>query len=166
MADLLPTERLQPSLLDRLTDDSPEKNVESRDQRVFSTERLRSSVLRDLAWLLNTSNLSQSEDLTQYPEVARSVVNYGIPELAGACVSKFDLERLEAHIHQAVLDFEPRILADSVRVVAKLDDTEYSHNALRFEIHGDLWNQPLPLKLYVSTLLDLESGNVVVEEIN
>ena len=37
MAELTPKERLQPSLLDRLTDDEPEQQQESRDKRVLST---------------------------------------------------------------------------------------------------------------------------------
>jgi type VI secretion system protein ImpF len=36
MADLAPAERLQPSLLDRLTDDEPDKRVEGRDRSVIS----------------------------------------------------------------------------------------------------------------------------------
>ena len=57
MADLTPQERLQPSLLDRLTDSAPDTKRESRDRRVLSMRRLRSAVLRDLAWLLNTGHL-------------------------------------------------------------------------------------------------------------
>ena len=54
---LIPQERLQPSLLDRLIDDEPEKTVEAPDQRVLSKARLRQAVLRDLAWLFNTTRL-------------------------------------------------------------------------------------------------------------
>ena len=44
MAELTSKERLQPSLLDRLTDDEPDKTQESRDQRVLSANRLRECV--------------------------------------------------------------------------------------------------------------------------
>ena len=33
MAELTPRERLQPALLDRLTDNEPHRNVEAREQR-------------------------------------------------------------------------------------------------------------------------------------
>ena len=110
MAELTVKERLQPSLLDRLTDDEPEKNVESRDRRVISLERLRDCVLRDLGWLLNTGRLSQVQDLDAYPEVARSVVNYGSIDLSGRHLSSTDLAELESAVKQAILEFEPRIL--------------------------------------------------------
>jgi type VI secretion system protein ImpF len=63
MPELSHKERLQPSLLDRLTDDEPEVRVESRDKRVLSQEKLRASVLRDLTWLFNTTQLSALIDL-------------------------------------------------------------------------------------------------------
>lgn len=164
MAELTSQERLQPSLLDRLTDDCRDQSQESRDQRVFSVERLRSSVLRDLGWLLNSTNLAQVQELDEYPFVVKSVVNYGVPDLAGLTISNADLDQLERNIRQAILDFEPRLIADQVRVRAVLNEGEQSHNTLRFQIEADMWSQPLPLQLYVSTLLDLESGQVIVAD--
>ena len=63
MAELLQSERLQPSLLDRLTDEEPLANNESREQRVLSSRQLRLSVLRDLRWLLNTTGIDNMVDL-------------------------------------------------------------------------------------------------------
>ena len=70
MAELLSQERLQPSLLDRLTDDEPLQHQESRERRVLSITKLREVVLRDLAWLLNTSRLGDPASLADYPFVA------------------------------------------------------------------------------------------------
>ena len=50
------SERLQPSLLDRLTDDDATNAAESREARVIDIRRLRDIVQRDLSWLLNTNN--------------------------------------------------------------------------------------------------------------
>lgn len=44
MADLTPKERLQPSLLDRLTDDEPDKQHEAREQRVMNIRDRKSVV--------------------------------------------------------------------------------------------------------------------------
>lgn len=40
--------------------------------------------------------------------------------------------------------FEPRILKGSLKVRAQLDGNDMSHNALSFEIEGDLWAEPVP----------------------
>ena len=162
MAELTPKERLQPSLLDRLIDDAPEKTQESREQRVFSLSRLRDAAMRDLAWLLNTTNLAAGQDLSAYPEVADSVVNYGIPDLSGMTVSGTDVAALERALRQAIADFEPRILRHTLSVRLDLNEGQMSHNAMTFLIEGELWAQPVPLRLYLKTEIDLDIGDVKV----
>lgn len=164
MPELTQQERLQPSLLDRLTDDEPDKRQESREQRVLSLRRLREGVRRDLAWLLNTGHLASTEDLSAFPEVSHSVLNYGIPDLAGATSSSADVGALERMIRQALWDFEPRILRNTVKVRAAIDSEQMSHNALTFVIEGELWAQPVPLHLLLKSEIDLESGAVQVTE--
>ena len=162
MAELTQKERLQPSLLDRLTDDAPDKTQESREQRVLSLSRLRQGVLRDMGWLLNTGRLASVENLDDYPLVAGSVINYGIPDLAGTTLSSADVQEIERCVRQAIWDFEPRILRDSVKVTVTASDDRMNHNAMTFDIEGDLWAQPLPLRLYLRTELDLETGNMEI----
>src|SRR3954447_20554465 len=116
MAELTPKERLQPSLLDRLTDDEPDKRQESRDKRILSPARLRESVRRDLTWLFNTVNLAATEDLEPYPEVQRSCLNFGLPDLTGQTASTVDKPALERLLRRAVWDFEPRLTRNSVKV--------------------------------------------------
>lgn len=164
MADLTPQERLQPSLLDRLADDEPGVTQESRDRRVLSVQRLREVVLRDLTWLLNAVNLTAVNDLEDYPAVERSVLNYGLPDMAGHTVSGVDLMELEQLLRRAIIEFEPRILRDTLSVKLLFNESEMNHNAMTFEIQGDLWAQPVPLHMYLRTELDLEIGTVKVSE--
>lgn len=164
MAELLPKERLQPSLLDRLTDDEPGQSDESREKRVLSLARLRQSVLRDLGWLLNATALEAVQDLRNYPETARSVLNYGMSSLAGAAASGIDTLALERRLRQAITDFEPRILSRSLKVRIMSAKDQMNLNALTFLIEGDLWSQPLPTHLYIRSVLDLETGHVDVAE--
>jgi type VI secretion system protein ImpF len=146
--------------LDRLTDDDPTNPKESADKRVLSLTQLKASVLRDLAWLLNTTSLLDA-DATLHTPAGTSVVNFGLPALAGNSASNVDLSALEALIQQAIATFEPRILRHTLRVRARAT-AEMNHNALSFEIEGDLWAQPVPLRLMLQTDLDLETGHVRV----
>ncbi|MCG6986486.1 MAG: type VI secretion system baseplate subunit TssE [Thiocapsa sp.] len=164
MADLTPKERLQPSLLDRLTDNAPKSDKESREDRVLSPRRLKACVIRDLEWLLNTCDLASVQDLSRYPGVEDSVVNFGLPDLAGRNVSGLDVESLERSLRSAILRFEPRILPQSLLIRAVVDESSMSHNAVRFDIEGELWGQPMPQQLYLKTEMDLESGDVAVFE--
>ncbi len=162
MAELTPKERLQPSLLDRLTDEEPEKQQEAWERRVLSMRKLREIVLRDLSWLFNASNLESVEDMEDYPLVAHSVVNFGLPSLSGTSASSIDKIALERSLRQAIIDFEPRILRNSIKVRAVVSNESTNRNALGFEIEGDLWAQPVPLRVYLNAELDLESGNFAV----
>ena len=164
MADLTPQERLQPSLLDRLTDTDPESETESRERRVLSIQRLKAGVLRDLAWLLNTGYLETVEDLDDYPFVRDSVLNYGIPELAGTTVSGADPARLQKAVRDAIVKFEPRINSRTLKVTVTVDHDRMSHNSMAFGIEGQLWAQPTPMALYLKTEVDLETGDVAVSE--
>lgn len=164
MAELTVRERLQPCLLDRLTDDEPGKQQESRAQRVISLERLRAAVLRDLSWLLNTGSLAQIEDLEWYPEVARSVVNFGMRDLSGITASSLMIDDLARAIREVILFFEPRILPDSLRVQVLKEDEQMNMNAVTFVIQGMLWAQPMPLQMFMKTEVDLETGYINVRE--
>jgi len=164
MAELALRERLQPSLLDRLTDDEPDKKVEPRDRRVMSVDKLRGCVLRDVSWLLNTGQLSQTQDLSDWPEVARSVLNYGTVDLAGRSASSADIGELERNMQLALENFETRIVPGSLRLRADMDDSSMNSHTLVFTIEGAMWAQPMPLRMMLKTAVDLETGLVRVAE--
>ncbi len=164
MAELTPQERLQPSLLDRLTDKAPDIKSESRDRRVLSMRLLRQAVLRDLAWLLNTGHLETTEDLDAYPEVRDSVLNYGLPDITGTSASSADTAALERSVKDAIVKFEPRISPDSLRVRISPDETAKGRNAMVFTIEGQLWAEPTPIALYLKTEVDLETGDIAVTD--
>ncbi|MGF6807122.1 type VI secretion system protein ImpF [Paraburkholderia sp. Clong3] len=158
MAELMPQERLQPSLLDRLTDFDPAQREESREQRVITAARLREYVTRDIAWLLNCTRHWSSDELTGFAQVGNSVLNFGIPDLAGAALSGIDVELLQNRIRSALLDFEPRLIASTVQVSVEVDEARMGSRSLRFLIEADMWANPMPLSLYLRTDVDLETG--------
>ena len=164
MAELTTQDRLQPALLDRLTDDEPDQKVEAREKRVISMRRLRECVLRDLSWLLNTTPLSQTEDLADFPEAQKSVIDYGIVDLAGVMLSGVDPSELERRIKQCILDYEPRILRRTLKVRAVLGADAEHRNSIAFEIEGELWGQPVPTRLYLKSEVDLEDGRMTVQD--
>ena len=157
-------DRLQPALLDRLTDDHRQNASEADDQRVMTKQQIRQAVLRDLSWLLNA--VQPLGGLTErFPAVAESVLNYGLPPMAGQLASRIDVSLLERSIRNAIVKFEPRILADTLEVRAiEFDNVMATHNIIEFEIRGFLWAQPVPLELLLRTQLDLEVGQVEIKD--
>jgi type VI secretion system protein ImpF len=164
MAELAPRDRLQPSLLDRLTDEEPEVQVEARDRRVLNMRHLREGVLRDLAWLLNTTNLFSVTERSRLPHLANSVINYGMPDMSGASLAGMNTGDLERAIRQAIWDFEPRLIRSSVTVRA-LPQAD-SITKIMFEIEADMWAQPYPERLYLKTELDLDKAHISLADSN
>jgi type VI secretion system protein ImpF len=160
MPELGVIEKLQPCLLDRLTDDEPTNAQESRAQRVISFQRYRQGVLRDLEWLFGASAHLPQEGgstlrLKDYPEALRSVVNYGTRHLFGVMTP--NIRELQRQLTEALYIFEPRILPDTLKVRSRIVG-----NLVSLDVEGELWAEPLPEHLHIKTMLDLESGYATV----
>lgn len=158
-------DRLQPALLDRLLDDQPQQPAEAAEQHLLTHAALRKAMQRDLAWLLNATQLQPDWDRSE-PVLAASVLHFGLPPLAGVRASQVQSGQLEEAIALAIRRFEPRLRADSLVVRAiepgQLLDT---HNRIEFEISAELWAQPLPLDVLLRTCIDLEGGRVEVLDV-
>ncbi|WP_323775927.1 type VI secretion system baseplate subunit TssE [Leisingera sp.] len=162
MADKTLAERLQPSLLDRLTDNAPGDLKETRESRVIDLSRLRDIIQRDLSWLLNTQNVESHFDARRYPSVSASVLNYGLIEVAGEASTSEKAESIRRSIKQAIATYEPRIIEGSVDVQLQ-EGTDATEMTVGLEIRADMWAQPMPLELYLRSKVDLTTGEVEME---
>ncbi len=185
MSEQTPLELLQPCLLDRLTDDEPERKVESRRERVISYKKYRDGVLRDLEWLLNTEGALHPEnlfylrsspsragdfpDLRDYPYALRSVINYGLRQFWG--LTAREKQSLQDQFAEALQLFEPRISPETLNLHLlnpgeepgqKSNRERLDGNVATLMITGELWANPLPEHLNLKTTLDLEVGQCVL----
>ncbi|WP_034912056.1 MULTISPECIES: type VI secretion system baseplate subunit TssE [Erwinia] len=159
-------DKMQPSLLDRLTDDAPDKQQEPLSSTVISHSALRRNVLRDLQWLFNSINNEAQQDLQPFAHVQRSVVNFGVAALAGQLMSDIEWADIERNLAQAILHFEPRILPAGLAVRCVSDDKKIQlHNMLSIEIKGRLWCVPYPLEFLFRTDVDLENGHFELKDV-
>jgi type VI secretion system protein ImpF len=153
---------VQPSLLDRLTDLHPHHAADSRAERVYSLQRLKAAILRDVTWLLNTSHLAPTVDLRAFPQVAASTLNFGVATLHGHSREGVDIDLLRQMIVTSLRRFEPRLLPASLRVEA-LDEARQA-GPLHFRIEADLWAEPVPLRMVMRTEFDQEVDAIRVVE--
>lgn len=164
MSDKMIAERLQPSLLDRLTDNEPGEQTERREDRVIDLRQLREIIQRDLSWLLNTSNNANLIDEERYPHVAESVVNYGIREVSGDYSTTQRAEMIRKSIAAAVRLYEPRIHPGSLDVQLRVD-AEMRQTIIYFDIRADMWAQPMPMELYLRSQIDVTTGELELERV-
>jgi len=159
-------DRLQPALLDRLTDHEPHKRTEQPDAVFVNEARLRDALLRDLGWLLNARDAWDHIDMEGLEHVQRSVINYGMPPLAGQLLSVLDWKDVEKNIRNSILAFEPRILPKTLTVTLQASEEQLNqHNTLQFEIRCQFWSMPYPIELLIKTSMDLETGQVSLQNL-
>ena len=164
MGELNPRDRLQPFLLDRLTDDQSDQTKESREKYVFSPRQMKESLLRDLSALLNTPGPIEGDGVEEFPNANTSVLNYGIPNLAGMTASGVPGSSLEKAITMAIHTFEPRIEKHSLSVKL-ISSEDYSNpNMIALEIRGEVVANPLSERMFIRTEVDLETGRFAVKD--
>lgn len=144
-----------PALLDRLS-------LSNNGQ--MSRNAFRKTVLRDLSWLLNCTNLKSQLPLDAYPWVKSSVINFGIPPLAGSQFTESDLEVVAQEIQQAVARFESRILEDSLKVSVVHGQNAVEYNCAQFLIEATFWFEPYPIDMVLRAKWNMETGGVEINE--
>jgi len=172
--------RLNPTLFDKLVAGneigglrgSEIENVEQRRDALsgysinnlerFNEEALRATVRRELAWLLNTTNFESANDLSAYPQVRTSVLNYGVPDLAGKALSHTNVLRRAQEIRNAVIAFEPRIEPRSLEV--EVSNKVERDNSLTFVIHADVTSAVRAIPIELRTDLEVDTASVTVRE--
>jgi len=140
----------------------PNASAEPAERRYMSVRRLREYVCRDLGSLLNSMSLEDLVDLTRYPHVQRSVLNFGMRSLAGRSATSVDLVKTAAAIEEVIRRFEPRLTR--IHVTPDVDRKGADGHQLAFRIEAQLWGQPAPIDLVLRTRIDTDSGEVSLAE--
>lgn len=173
-------QRLTPTLFDKLVADvelsglrkadGADPAVMSESMRFYSVPKLdrfneaalRTTIRRDLAWLLNTTNYGALGALDAYPHVKTSVLNYGVPDLAGKSLQGRTVLDRAREIREAVRTFETRLEPNSLIVEPVKNDR--SANSISFVIHGDIRSALRTMPVQFRTELDAETASVKVGE--
>ena len=149
-----------PSVLDRLLDDEPGTKREPIPNRFQNLRELKKAVTRDLEDLLNTRQGLLEELPSEFVEVSRSLVSYGLPDFTSfSLLSKHDRNRIRRALEQAITTFEPRL----ARVSVTLEPPCEHERALRFHIEALLRLEPAPELVTFDAVLQLTTQRYVVQ---
>ena len=136
---------------------------------VVSASVLREAVRRDIEALFNTERFEASPllsdleseqigdnppSLADFPEVRRSVVNYGVPSFSGRSSRDFDRDTLAREIRAVLATFEPRLKESETKVTVNLGDKL----GLKIEIDAVLIMTPTPERMRLRTMINLDNG--------
>ncbi len=158
------SDKLRPSLLDRLLDDDPDSPGKP-DTCVQSLEGLQEAVKRDLEHLLNTRRRCESRPQEWKDEklndLKKSLVNYGLPDFLAMNLASD--EGRAAFL---------RIVEDTIRVsesrldrikVSLLANTEPLDRTMRFRIEALLQAEPAPEAIAFDSVLEPVTCNFTLK---
>lgn len=128
----------------------------------FNERALRSTVKRELNWILNTTHLDAVQDLDPYPEVKTSVLNYGVPDMAGKALTRRVVQGRAREIRDAIRFFEPRMDPDHLEVEPLMSVER--ENAITYVIRGDITAAVEALPVEFKTDIEVDTSAVVLRE--
>ena len=180
MAEKTTRSRLNPTIFDKLVADNTitgmrGSELEELDEKSplnqyfslpqlerFNEAALRATVRREVGWILNTTNFESGVDLDPYPQVATSVLNYGVPDLAGkALTGRLVLQRAR-DIRAALIAFEPRI--DTATLEVDVSEQVERENSITFVIKADVRSAVRAIPIKFRTDLEVETAEVMIRE--
>lgn len=159
MAKIRSEQPLTPSVLDRLIDDRPDESRDAPKARNQTLREVKLSLQRDLENLLNTRRRATGfpTDLT---ELELSLVNYGLPDIAGAELGSIEnREEFARTVAETIRRFEPRFQEVDVRMLENADPLE---RTLRFRIDALLRADPAPEPVVFDSSIQPATCNVQV----
>lgn len=145
-------------------DDSRDRIIAGRRgvaRSAISAADLQRRVAHDLEDLMNTVNFAASTDLTDFPAVATSILNYGFTDISRRAIDDMSVVEIGAEIETALAIFEPRLAAGSV--TARRDDTvDSAELKLRFVVSAEIDCDPLNLPVEFVAELEQDTGKIAV----
>jgi type VI secretion system protein ImpF len=108
--------------------------------------------------LFNNQTRPDGKILNEFSYVKQSVLNYGIKYVSGEWADTEETRHLIRAIEEAIVQFEPRILKETLSVHQSNSSHKRHKSKIHFEIEGELWAEPISEKLFIKTEFDLETG--------
>ena len=151
--------RITPSVLDRLIDEEPNLSSEAPATRPKSLRQLKAAVRRDLEWLLNTRQIVGGIP-ADLKETTHSVAKFGLPDFTSYSIkSPAERNKVRRALENAISTFEPRL--DDVTV--SIDPLRETERVIKFRVDARLKIDPVPEPITFDTVLQLGSGQYLVQ---
>jgi type VI secretion system protein ImpF len=134
-----------------------------RARQVITETMLRREVSRDLDALLNSVALEATVDMDNAPNVRRSILNYGLPDIAIRTIDETGVGEIPDEIRTAIVNYEPRLAPGSLRIERDktVDSVELK---IRFLVRAELVCHPVHVPVeFVADII--ESGKIVVNRL-
>lgn len=150
-----------------MRDEAGERVIAGRRSLVrgaVTEHAVRREISRDLETLLNTVNLESSEDLEDCTFVRRSILNYGLPDVAHRSIDEAGVGDIVLEIEEALFCFEPRLVRDSIRVTRD-SSIDAAQLQVRFVVRADMYADPLKVPVEFFADVQIDTGKVSISRL-
>jgi type VI secretion system protein ImpF len=150
-----------------LRDESGERVISSRRataRSAITEPMLRREVARDLDALVNTIAMESSQDMVPFEYARRSILNYGLPDIAHRSIDEITVSEIGPEIAAALMNFEPRLVRDTIKV--QRDESVDKHDLkVRFMVRADLSCVPLNVPIEFVADVEVDTGKIVISRL-
>jgi type VI secretion system protein ImpF len=130
----------------------------------ISERELQLQVQLDLGNLLNTVNLASSQDLSLHPEVQRSILNYGIPDISHRTIDEGSVDDIVSELEVAIRRFEPRIIGRSI-VVRRDTTIDTAELKVRFLVAAEISMHPDNIPVEFVADIEVDNPKFIVRQL-
>jgi type VI secretion system protein ImpF len=131
-----------------------------RARQVITEPLLRREVARDLDALLNTVAMESTIDMSKAEWARRSILNYGMPDIAQHGLGAAGMAKLPEKIRAAIVNYEPRLAAESLHIAFD-PSPDTGELRVRFIVRAELTCEPVHVPIeFVADLF--ETGEIAV----
>ena len=101
--------------------------------------------------------------MTDTPYVRKSILNFGLPDIASLTIDAIEIKRIPGDIRAAVINFEPRLAAASLEIERDLT-VDSAELKVRYLVRADLTCYPIQVPVeFVADVI--ESGKIVLNRL-
>jgi type VI secretion system protein ImpF len=130
----------------------------------ISESTLRREVARDLDSLMNTIAFESAEDLSDFDQVRKSILNYGLPDIAHRSIDEHSVDDVQDEIRTALMNYEPRLARESIR--ASRDTTVGAEELkVRFVVQAELHCEPVNVPVEFVADIEFDSGSIQIHRL-
>ena len=134
-------------------------------RRALSDSALKLLLAEDLEALLNTINLQSSDPelIEGLPAVQKSILNFGLKDMANKTVEESDrINEIRDDLLAALRHYEPRLLYETMEV--QRDEENEDDLTIRFVVNSDMRADPVPTSVEFVTEVELDTGDIKINQ--
>jgi type VI secretion system protein ImpF len=113
----------------------------------------------DLSNLVGTIALESTEDLSGLPYMRKSIINFGIPDVASLTAGSEAEAAMAEQLQASIQCHETRLRRESVRVERTEDEAD-AEQRTRYRVRGEMAGKPLDLPVEFVAELEAATGKV------